>query len=105
MYKIINGFEKINLVNGINSAKSLALNLRRENNMRLTRELTKRGSYRYNFLTNRVVSKWNDVSQDSVSSKSINSFKSRIENELFGNGHNKRRKTVKALQGLNTDRR
>ncbi|RNA10402.1 hypothetical protein BpHYR1_028499, partial [Brachionus plicatilis] len=37
MYKIINGFEKINLVNGINSAKSLALNLRRENNMRLTR--------------------------------------------------------------------
>ncbi|RNA04411.1 hypothetical protein BpHYR1_021952 [Brachionus plicatilis] len=56
--------------------------------MRLTRELTKRGSYRYNFLTNRVVSKWNNLSQDSVSSKSINSFKSRIYNELFGNGHN-----------------
>ena len=55
MYKLVNGTEKVNLVNGINYSKSLALNLRRQHSMKLTRELNKRGSYRYNFFTNRVV--------------------------------------------------
>ena len=105
IFKILNGFEKIDLVNGVNFAKSLTLNLRRKNNMRLTRELVKRGSHRHNFLTNRVVAKWNCLSQDTVSAKSTNSFKSEIDHEMFGIVQKKRRKSVMAPQGLNAERR
>ncbi|CAF0780850.1 unnamed protein product [Brachionus calyciflorus] len=39
MYKLINGLEKLKLVNDINYATSLAVNLRRPNNKRLVREI------------------------------------------------------------------
>lgn len=84
MYKIVYGIEKINLVNGVNYAKSLELNLRRQHSMKLSRELNKNGSHRYNFLTNRVVTAWNGLSDNAIMAKSVNAFKSRIDSEVFG---------------------
>ena len=101
MYKIVNGIEKINLVNGVNFAKSLNLNLRRKNDKRLTRELSKCGSHRYKFLTNRVVAKWNELPQSVVDAESINMFKSHIDREMFGMVKRRKRKTAKALSELN----
>ncbi|RNA16134.1 hypothetical protein BpHYR1_036708 [Brachionus plicatilis] len=39
--------ELVNLVNGVNFAKSLKMNLRREHNMKLVREISKRGSFSF----------------------------------------------------------
>ena len=82
-YKLVNGVEKINLVNGINYAKSLSLNLRRSNDKRLVRETNKKSSCRYNFLSNRIVSTWNMLSASTVSAKSVNKFKACIDREVF----------------------
>ena len=51
--------------------------------MKLTREFNKRGSYRYNFFTNRVVTAWNELSENAIMAKSVNGFKSRIDGEVF----------------------
>ena len=51
---------------------------------RMARELNKRGPWRFNFLTNRIVSKWNELSEYSISAKTVNSFKARIDKEMFG---------------------
>ena len=64
LFKIINRHEEINLMNGVNWASSLKFNLRRKNDKRILREITKRGSHRCNFLTNRIVSVWNGLSQN-----------------------------------------
>ena len=53
-FKIVKGFETVQLVNGVNYVKSLNLNLRRANNLRLVKEKTKI-SNRFQFLTNRIV--------------------------------------------------
>ena len=82
MFKIVNGFETVHLVNGVNYAKSLNLNLRRANNFRLVKEKTKI-SNRFQFLTNRIVPVWNSLSNESISAKSINSFKAFIDKEVF----------------------
>ena len=84
MYKLVNGVEKIRLVRGLHYANSLSLNLRRANSKRMVRELNKRGSWRFNFLTNRIVSKWNELTEYSISAKTVNSFKARVDNEMFG---------------------
>jgi hypothetical protein len=39
--------------------------------MKLARELNKRGSYRYNFLTNREVSLWNNLPQSAIMAESV----------------------------------
>jgi hypothetical protein len=57
----------------------LALNLRRSNDKKLVREIIKRGFYRYNFLTNRVVEAWNGLSAKAVSARSVNGFKAIID--------------------------
>lgn len=105
MFKIIRGQEKIQLVNGLNFSESLKLNLRRQNNMRLMREISKRCSQRYNFLTNRVASKWNELPQSIVSAESLNCFKSKIDREIFGMVKRKNGKTATALVELNVARR
>lgn len=97
MFKIVNGHEKINLVNGVNFAKSLKMNLRREHNMKLVREISKRGLFRYNFLSNRIVSRWNDLPQSVVNAETVNSFKSGIDKKVFGMVQRKRRKTADKL--------
>ena len=84
-FKIINGLDKIDLINGINYAKSLSMNLRRSHNQRLVREINKRGTFRYNFLSNRIVPTWNGLSDYVISAKSLNSFKARVDSEVFGN--------------------
>ena len=59
MFKIVHKLEDITLMRGVNYARSLSLNLRRSNDKKLVREINRRGLYRYNFLTNRVVEVWN----------------------------------------------
>ncbi|CAF0711550.1 unnamed protein product [Brachionus calyciflorus] len=84
MFKIINRHEKINKVKGLNLATSLKLNLRRQHDIKLERELCKKATSKYNFLTNRVVSMWNDLPQSVVNSKTVNGFKAGIDKEVFG---------------------
>jgi hypothetical protein len=84
MFKLVNGVERVNLVNGVKYAQSLSLNLRRPNNKRIVREINKRGSHRYNFLTNRIVSTWNQLPEFAVSATTVNQFKARIDKEVFG---------------------
>ncbi|CAF0779248.1 unnamed protein product [Brachionus calyciflorus] len=66
MYKLINGLKKVKLVNGINYARGLAVNLRRPNNKRLVREINRRSSSRYNFITNRIVNTWNNLAESTI---------------------------------------
>ncbi|RNA42508.1 hypothetical protein BpHYR1_038679 [Brachionus plicatilis] len=47
-------------------------------------EINKRGRYRYNFLTNRVVQKWNRLSSNAANAMSVNIFKAFIDREVFG---------------------
>ena len=82
-YKILKGFEKISLTNGINFACSVK-NLRRSHDNRLVQEINRRGFIRYNFLTNRCVKLWNSLSVNAVSAQTINIFKAVIGNEVFG---------------------
>ena len=84
MNKLVNGHEDINLLNGINFAKSSTINLRRQHKSRLVREINKNGSCRYNFITNRVISSWNDLPESAVSATSTNSFKNIIDEKVFG---------------------
>ena len=98
MFKIVNRQDEINLTKGVNWANSLKLNLRRKNDKRLVREITKRGLHRYNFLTNRVVPMWNGLSQDVIDSKTVNIFKSGIDREVFGVEWKKKRETATALE-------
>ncbi|CAF1016498.1 unnamed protein product [Brachionus calyciflorus] len=79
MYKIINGVEKIKFIYGVNFAKILSGNIRKPNNLRLVREINKRSSGRFNFLTNRIVSTWNNLSSACVSALSVNNFKACID--------------------------
>ena len=58
--------------------------MRRTHNQRLVIEINKRGFFRSNFLTNRVVSTWNELSENIVSAKSVNGFKSKIDSDFFG---------------------
>ena len=48
------------------------------------REINKKGTQRYKFITNRVVNTWNNLSSEAVYAKSINCFKSKIDWEVFG---------------------
>ena len=105
MFKIINRHEKINLVKGVNMATSLKLNLRRKHDMKLEREICKQATSNYNFLTNRVVSKWNVLPQSVVNAETVNGFKAGIDREVFGMERRKKRKTATALIELNAERR
>ncbi|CAF0808738.1 unnamed protein product [Brachionus calyciflorus] len=84
IYKIINGVDKIKLVNGVNYAKSLSLIIRKSNNLRLVREINKKSSGRFNFLTNRIVSTSNNLSSVTVSATTANKIKACIDREVFG---------------------
>ena len=84
IFKVINGLDNISFINGMNYANSLSMNLRRSHNQRLVREIYKKGAFRYNFLTNRVVPAWNELPEYVISAESINSFKARIDSRYFG---------------------
>ena len=84
MFKIVNRIENVELVKGVNFANSLSRNLRRSNEMRLVREINKRGRHRYHFLSNRVVKVWNELSMNAISSRTVNGFKASIDEEVFG---------------------
>ena len=82
MYKLVNEVEKIRIVRGLNYANILSLNLKMAKSKRIVRELNKRRSCRFYFLTNRIVSKWNELSEYSISAKTVNSFKARVDKEM-----------------------
>ena len=67
---MINGLEKIELVNGIKFASS-SFGLR-GHNLKLRRELEKNCSPRYNFLTNTEVNDWNDQPEGVFKAKKLN---------------------------------
>ena len=83
-FKLLNQLEEVSLINGINSANERVGSLRRPHDRRLVREINKKGTHRYNFLTNRVVNAWNNRSREAVNAKSVNSFKAIIDREVFG---------------------
>ena len=71
--KIINELEKKELVNGINFAcSSFSL---RAYKLKLRRELVLNCCPSNNFLTNRVVNDWNDLSEVAFKAKKLNIFK------------------------------
>ncbi|CAF1047499.1 unnamed protein product, partial [Brachionus calyciflorus] len=63
MYKLINGLVKVKLVNGINYARSLAVNLRRPNN--------------------KIVNTWNNLAESAILAPTVDKFKSSIDRETF----------------------
>ena len=79
---MVQASKRVRLVRDINYANSLSLNIRKANGKRMVRELNKRGSWRFNFLTNRIVSKWNELTEYSISAKTVNSFKARVDIEI-----------------------
>ena len=87
MFKIVRGHEKIRLVNGV---------------MRLVREISKRCSQRYNFIKNRVASKWNELPHSIFYVVSLNCFKSRIDRGIFGMIKRNNENTVTTQVELNT---
>ncbi|CAF1083863.1 unnamed protein product [Brachionus calyciflorus] len=87
MYKLINKLEYIDLVNGTNfnfkiSGEDKIYNLRR-NSYTLMREKVRNCPSRFNFFTNRVVNHWNQLKEDVVKAKQLNSFKSKIDEWLL----------------------
>ncbi|RMZ98673.1 hypothetical protein BpHYR1_030756 [Brachionus plicatilis] len=74
---------RLSLTNGVKFACSV-ISLRRPHDNRLVREINRRGSFRYNFLSNRCVKLWNSLSINTISAQTINSFKAVIDNEVFG---------------------
>jgi len=53
----------------------------RGHSYKITKFITRKRQYQH-FFTNRIVNKWNGLSQDTVSSKSINIFKNNIDREF-----------------------
>ena len=53
----------------------------RGHSFKLTKFITKKRQYQH-FFTNRIVNKWNSLSQEIVSSETINTFKNNIDREF-----------------------
>ena len=83
-FKIRNGLNTVNWVLPFSIASSLncvgPANSIREHNQRITAQVTKCDA-RFNFLPNRVVNVWNNLGQNTVDSRSLNSFKARLDKE------------------------
>ena len=75
---MVKGYEKINLMNEVNLSISLKLDQRRTHDIELVSKISKRGSFRYNFLTNRVVAKCNIFPLSVINVRTINGFKASI---------------------------
>jgi len=79
MFKIINNFEKVNLVNDVvlnNGNRNYNL---RSHNRTIYREKMKYFQPRFNFLTNRVTTIWNKLPTEIVNAQSVNSFKAKLD--------------------------
>lgn len=87
MYKLINNVESINLKRGVNynlnnKGEFRKYNLRSHNKC-LTREQVKNCPSRYNFFTNRIVNHWNQLPQELIEAKNLNSFKAKLDEWLL----------------------
>ena len=76
MFKLINRFEEIDL---INEPKLKIDSISRGHNLKYERESV---NYlpRYHFLINRTINLWNSLPETVVTSKTVNQFKNRLEN-------------------------
>ncbi len=79
MYKLKN---KQDLVNWYKAPESVSINNTRDNRYKLRREIVRNCAPRYNFFTNRVVNSWNQLSNESIESRSIIAFKANIDKLL-----------------------
>ena len=81
-FKILNGFTDCNqqklipLCSNTNKAT-------RSHNMQITQKIPRSGT-RHNFYTNRIVLPWNQLSNHTIDSITINEFKARYDREVLG---------------------
>ncbi|CAF0732558.1 unnamed protein product [Brachionus calyciflorus] len=79
MFKIVNNFEKVDLINcGYVNAQNRKYNLR-SHNKSIRREKMRYFQPRFNFLNNRVTALWNKLPIDIVNTQSLNSFKAKLD--------------------------
>ena len=81
-YKILHGMtdcnqEKLIPLNN-NPGKST-----RSNNMQIKQKIA-RNKIRHNFYTHRIVLPWNELSNSTISSKTVEEFKARYDREVLG---------------------
>ena len=86
MYKLVNKMEKVNFCNDFKfisdaSGGHKVYNLRRHIKT-IHREKVKNCLPRFNFFTNRVVNNWNKLSKEVIEARSLNIFKSKLDNWL-----------------------
>ena len=79
MFKIVNGLDKVNWHN----PPEFSINaVTRGHNKRIRRQLVKSSTSRYQFFTNRIANNWNKLTQETIDSRSVNSFKNAYD-KLF----------------------
>ena len=83
MFKLVNKMELVNFKKGINYntnnfGDSRKYNLRRHSKT-LVREKIRNCNSRFNFFTNRIVNHWNQLPQETIEAKNLNSFKAKLD--------------------------
>ena len=75
IFKIVHGYETVTWEKPL---EWRAKNLRHQNSLNYSREITKTEA-RHNFFTNRIANEWNKLPEDVISAKSVNSFKAKLD--------------------------
>ena len=81
MYKIVNKLDRVNWYKRSNN-DHIGNFRTRGNKYRLSKEIIRNCLPRFNFFTNRIVDSWNKLTDDTIESKSINTFKANIDKLL-----------------------
>ena len=80
MFKIINGIEKVNWIKHIEFKRR---QLRDHHDKKYNREIITKSmrdcTARHNFFTNRIAKAWNELPENVIEAKSVNSFKARLD--------------------------
>ena len=87
MFKLVNKMELVNFKKGINYntknfGDSIKYNLRRHSKA-LVREKIRNCNSRFNFFTNIIVNHWNQLPQETIEAKNLNSFKAKLDQWLL----------------------
>ena len=80
VFKIFNGFEKVELCNTPIFKSNLST---RGHSQRYAREICINNA-RYNFLTNRIAKEWNELPLEVLFSKTVNEFKANLDKRMNG---------------------
>ena len=76
-FKIKNGYDDIKLAKEPKQLKS-----KRPHSQKIEREVYKKCKQRHNFLTNRIVTIWNNLPAKAVEAPSLNSFKAKVDKHM-----------------------